>query len=352
MSETAEEGGPAIADVGRLAGWMDSRGLAAGAPLEHSYISGGSQNEIYQLRRGDLRCAMRIPPPSAPADRDAGILREWRIIEALGGTDVPHPRAIAVCTDRSVLGRAFYLMGFVDGWSPAATPGRWPAPFDTDTAARRGLAFEAVEGIARLSMVDWRAKGLADLGRPDGFHERQVDRWTEFLNRIKARDLPGFAEASAWLRAHRPLDYLPGLMHGDFQFANIMFRHGRPASLAAIVDWEMGTVGDPKLDLAWALQSWPEDTASGTGNLLIAGHADLTGMPSRTEMLGRYARASGRQVDDIDYYIVLARWKLAIVLERGYQRAAADPKLMAFGPIVLELMRSAADLAETTSYQG
>ena len=338
-----------IADVGRLAAWMDTLGLGAGAPLEHRYISGGSQNEIYELRRGDLHCAMRIPPPTAPAGRDEGIFREWRIIEALGGTDVPHTKAIAVCTDPAVAGRTFYLMGFVDGWSPMSARRSWPEPFGSDLQARRGLAFELVEGIARLSKVDWRAKGLADLGRPDGFHERQVARWTAFLDRIKGRDLPGFEEAAAWLRAHRPLDFIPGLMHGDYQFANVMFGHGAPARLAAIVDWEMGTVGDPKLDLGWVLQSWPEDTSGGDGS--VGGYVDMTGMPSRGEVLGYYAKASGRQVDDIDYYIVLARWKLAIVLEQGYQRAGDDPKLAGFGPIVLELMRGAAELAETTGYR-
>lgn len=340
---------PVIADVGRLTAWMDAQGLGTGAPLEHRYISGGSQNEIYELRRGDLRCAMRIPPPTAPASRDDGIFREWRIISALNGTDVPHTEAIAVCTDPAVLGRTFYLMGFVDGWSPMSTRRRWPEPFDQDLAARAGLAFELAEGIARLSKVDWRARGLADLGRPEGFHERQVDRWTTFLDRIKGRELPGFDEAAAWLRARRPLDYIPGLMHGDYQFANVMYRHGAPARLAAIVDWEMGTVGDPKLDLAWVVQSWPEDTSGGGGS--VGGYVDMTGMPSRSEVLDYYSRASGRQVDDIDYYVVLARWKLAIVLEQGYQRAGSDPKLAGFGPFVLELMRSAAELAESTTYR-
>jgi aminoglycoside phosphotransferase (APT) family kinase protein len=223
----------------------------------------------------------------------------------------------------------------------------WPAPFDTDLAARRGLAYELVDGIARLAQVDWQARGLGDLGRPDGFHERQVDRWTTFLERIKGRELPGFGEAAAWLRTHRPLDYVPGIMHGDYQFANVMFRHGAPARLAAIVDWEMGTVGDPKLDLAWVVQGWPEDTNSPAG---FASYVDMTGMPPRSEVLARYAEVSGRQVDDIDYYVVLAKWKLAVVLEQGYQRAGDDEKLQAFGPLVLRLMREAAEVAESTSY--
>ena len=292
-------------------------------------------------------CASRRP--TAPATRDEGILREWRIIDALRGTDVPHTEAVAACPDQTVLGRAFYLMGFVDGWSPMGVDD-WPAPFDTDLVARQGLAYELIDGIALLSKVDWQAKGLADLGRPDGFHERQVERWTAFLERIKGRELPGFDEAAAWLRAHRPLDYVPGLMHGDYQFANVMYRHGGPARLAAIVDWEMGTVGDPKLDLAWVVQSWPEDTSGGDG--AVGGYVDMTGMPSRSEVLARYAEVSGRQVDDIDYYNVLARWKLAVVLEQGFQRAGDDERLLAFGAVVLDLMQGAADLAETTDYRG
>ena len=336
-------------DFDRLAAWMDDSGLPGkGEPIAHTFLSGGSQNEIYEIRRGDERCVIRIPPPTAPANRDDGILREWRIIEALDGTDVPHTPAVAMCEDQSVLGRAFYLMGLVEGWSPMDMGDSWPAPFETDLDARAGLAYQLVEGTALLSKVDWQAKGLDGLGRPDGFHERQVDRWTAFLERIKGRELAGFDEAAAWLRAHRPLDYIPGIMHGDYQFANVMYQHGAPARLAAIVDWEMGTVGDPKLDLAWVVQSWPEDTSAREAS--ESGYVDMRGMPSRDQVLAHYSEVSGRQVDDIDYYIVLAKWKLAVVLEQGFQRRGDDEKLNAFGPIVLDLMQGAADLAETTSY--
>jgi aminoglycoside phosphotransferase (APT) family kinase protein len=135
-------------------------------------------------------------------------------------------------------------------------------------------------------------------------------------------------------------------MHGDYQFANVMYEHGAPARLAAIVDWEMGTVGDPKLDLAWVVNGWPEDTDEPSGITYV----DMKGMPSRTAVLDRYAEVSGRQVDDIDYYCVLAKWKLAVVLEQGYQRAGDDPILQVYGPVVLDLMQGAADLAESTDY--
>ena len=350
MGLFAESDGPPL-DADALATWLNSQDVPGkGEPLEHGFVSGGSQNAIYEIRRGDLHAALRIPPPEAPASRDEGILREWRIIDALTGTDVPHTEAIAVCSDPAVLGRTFYLMGFVDGWSPMGLDDKkWPAPFDTDLDARRGLAFQLAEGIALLSKVDWQAKGLQDLGRPDGYHDRQVERWTRFLERIKGRDLPGLEVASAWLAAHKPLDFIPGLMHGDYQFANVMYAHGAPARMAAIVDWEMGTVGDPKLDLAWMIQGWPADTSS--PDTVGESYVDMVGMPSSDEVLAHYASVSGRQVDDIDYYLILAKWKLAIVLEQGFQRAGNDEKLLAFGPVVLGLMAGAAELAESTGYR-
>lgn len=338
-------------DTERLAAWMDRAALpGTGEPLSARFLSGGTQNVIFEITRGEHRCVLRMPPAGAPPDRDKGILREWRIIEALDGTDVPHTPAIGVCDDPSVLGRPFYLMGFVDGWSPMDTHGRWPEPFDSDTSARPGLSYQLAEGIALLSKVDWRARGLHDLGRPDGFHERQVDRWIGFLERIKNRPLPGLDAATGWLKAHKPLDFVPGLMHGDYQFANVMYRHGAPAQMAAIVDWEMGTVGDPKLDLGWMVQSWPKDTAHPEDSDMA--YVDMRGMPPRDDVVAHYAEVSGRQVDDLDYYLVLARWKLAIVLEQGFRRAGEDEKLLAFGPVVTGLMSSAADLAESTDYRG
>jgi aminoglycoside phosphotransferase (APT) family kinase protein len=340
-----------VIDFDRLAEWMDENALPGkGEPIEQRFLSGGSQNEIYEIRRGDDRCVIRIPPDAAPADRDDGILREWRIVQALDGTDVPHTPAIGVCEDASVLGRPFYLMGFVDGWSPMGlVDKRWPEPFEGDLQARAGLGYQLAEGIALLSKVDWRARGLEGLGRPEHFHERQVDRWTSFFERVKIRDLDGMDIASAWLRAHKPIDYVPGIMHGDYQFANVMYEHGKPAQLAAIVDWEMGTVGDPKLDLGWMVQGWPEDT---TGqDAATSGYVNMQGMPSKDQVVARYSEFSGRQVDDIDYYVILAKWKLGIVLERGFARAGDDEKLLAFGPVIVDLMTSAAELAETTDYK-
>src|SRR4051812_6995602 len=196
---------PALTDTAALVAWLDAQGLGAGAPLEHRYISGGSQNHIYELRRGDLHCVLRIPPATAAPDRDKGIVREWRIIEALTGTDVPCTAAVALCTDASVLGRTFYLMGYIDGWSPMGLiDRRWPEPFDSDLGQRRGLAMQLVEGAALLSTVDWRARGLDDLGHPEGFHQRQGDRGGALYEGVRARGPPRLAQAPPWLRSPKP----------------------------------------------------------------------------------------------------------------------------------------------------
>jgi aminoglycoside phosphotransferase (APT) family kinase protein len=339
----------ALVDADRLTRWMDENGLPAqGEPLEIVPIAGGASNEILELRRGGQRMVLRRPPRNVPEGRNETMLREYRVLAALAGTDVPHARVLGSCDDASVAGAWFYVMEYVEGWSPINTPG-WPHPFDTDLEARRGLAYELVDGIAKLAQVDWRARGLEGFGRPEGFHDRQVDRWLAHLSQFSFRDIPGIDVAADWLRRHRPRVYEPGIIHGDYQFANVMFRNGAPARLAAIVDWEMATVGDPLLDLAWAVGGWPDEG----GERAVVGYVDYTGMPNRDELLEYYQRTSGRSVDEFDYYVILARFKLAIVLEGGYARWVAgradNEKMGAFGDVVLDLAHGAGELARTTA---
>ncbi|HMD45234.1 MAG TPA: phosphotransferase family protein [Acidimicrobiales bacterium] len=337
-----------LIDTERLAAWMDDQGLAGkGEPVETRFISGGASNEIFLVRRGEHEMVLRRPPRVVPKGRNETMMREYRVLDALNGTDVPHPEAYAACDDESVIGASFYLMGHVDGWSPMNTDG-WPPPFDTDLEARGGLGYQLVDGIAKLARVDWRARGLEGFGKPEGFHDRQVDRWLAHLSAFSFRELPGLDEAAAWLRTHKPRQWEPGIIHGDYQFANVMFNNGAPARLAAIVDWEMSTIGDPLLDLGWVVNGWPDPGEDRSGS----GYVDYEGMPSRAEILAYYSAESGRSVEDIDYYVVLARFKLAIVLEGGYARVvsgeADNPKMEAFGRVVLDNMRRAAELAETS----
>ncbi|QIY93658.2 phosphotransferase family protein [Streptomyces sp. S1D4-11] len=335
-------------NIESLARWLDGKDIVPGEPVEVSLISGGTSNDIFDIRRGERRMVLRKPPEKVPPGRNETMLREFRVLNALGGTEVPHPEAIAVCDDTDVIGSCFYLMGHVNGWSPMNTDG-WPEPFQSDLSLRPGLAYELVEGIAKLGNVDWRAQGLEGFGKPDGFHDRQVDRWQAHLAKFRFREIPGLDAAAAWLRTHRPRHWEPGIIHGDYQFANVMFKHGAPAELAALVDFEMATVGDPLLDLGWVVMGWPnaDEDRDAAGR-----YADYTGMPDRADIIEHYAKVSGRDVGDIDYYVILARFKMAIVLEGGYARHVkgdgGNPKMAYYGDAVLQMAARAAELAATT----
>jgi aminoglycoside phosphotransferase (APT) family kinase protein len=331
-----------------LTTWMDALDLpGAGLPVEMSALDGGSQNVIVEVRRGDHRYVLRRPPLNAPPGRSEALMRECRILSALRHTDVPHARLHGVCADPAVLGDVFYLMEFVPGWSPADEAG-WLAPFDADVPARHDVGIQVVDGIARLARVDYVAHGLADFGRPDGFHDRQVDRWLAHLERYKFREIAGLDVSASWLRRTKPASWVPGVMHGDYQFANLRFAPGG-SDLAAIVDWEMCTIGDPLLDLAWVLMLW-RDPGEGEDTVL---HIDYQGLPSRSELVEHYAAVSGRSVEDLQYYQVLAHFKMAIVLEGGnatYVRGDAwSERLATFGAVVDELAARAADLTLNAS---
>ncbi len=346
MTRTPPDAGRDL-DTAALGRWLDAHhapGEGERPVLE--LLTGGSQNTLYRVSRGDQRMVLRMPGARADAARLDGLLREIRLVRGLKGTDVPHAEMIAADDSGVVLGKPFYVMAEIDGWSPMG--GGWQAPFDTDLPARRQLAFELVGGAAKLGRVDWRAQGLEGFGRPDGFHERQVDRWRSFLAAFQVRELPGLDIAAEWLRAHRPAHYTAGIMHGDYQFANVMFAHGAPGSLAAIVDWEMTTVGDPLLDLAWCLLGYDGDNPKSDGFYL-----DMTGMPTRTELLAHYETVSGLSTENIDYYLVLANFKLGIVLEKTYAASVrhpgqVDPQVAeAMGAMIPGLISTAAELASS-----
>jgi aminoglycoside phosphotransferase (APT) family kinase protein len=341
-----------LVDEARLARWMDERKLpGAGEPLRARFVSGGASNEIFEIRRGAERMALRRPPRRVPKGRNDTMLREARVLGALADSDVPHARLLGVCEDAAVLGACFYLMDWVDGWTPM---GPLPEPFASDVTLKRALGDELVDAIANLSRVDWRKGGLEGFGKPEGFLARQVDRWLAHLASFRFRELPGLDEAAAWLRTHTPRSFRPGVLHGDYQFANVMFHHGAPARMAAVVDWEMSTVGDPLLDLGWVLMSWPDpdERSAPGGSRSEALYFDYTGMQSREDLMERYAKRSSLGLDAIDYYVVLARFKMACVLEGGYARfvsgGADNPKMAAFGAVVLDMARRAAELARSS----
>ena len=323
-----------LVDEARLAAWLDGLGVAPGAPLRVRRISGGISNESIGIERGGERFVLRRPAKLALEGADRGMRREFRVLAALDGSPVPHPRPVALCEDASVAGGVAYLMEHVDGFAPAFG---LPEPFAGSAELRRDIPLAAVRALGELARVDWRARGLEGFGRPEGFHDRQVERWGRQLARtdtVAERDLSGLREVGAWLEAQRPADdaWTPGVMHGDYHLANVFVAPDPPARIAAILDWENATIGDPLLDLATFVR------------LLESRAGDA---PPREALIALWEETSGRRAPDLRYWTALSAYKLAIMLEGVYQRSLADPtrgRADALGDTALRMMREAQEV--------
>lgn len=318
-------------DVGRLAAWMDVQGLGHGPISDAAPLAGGTQNLLLRFSRGGQGFVLRRPSPGRPAGSST-IHREALVLQALMSTGVPHPRLLAVSLDDAFLGAPFYLMAPVDGFNPSGRP--LPAPHAADPAWRRRMGLAMVDVLLRLGEIDPQRVGLAEFGRPKGFLERQVPRWQKQLQGYA--DLPGWpGEAGVpgiqvlgeWLSANLPADFTPGLLHGDFHLSNVMFRPDAP-EIAAVVDWELATIGDPLLDLGWLLATWPDATGHGAGTIHVS---PWDGFPHPDELVAHYRAGSERDLSQLPWYIALAGYKLAILLEGSHARACAGRAPKAIG---------------------
>lgn len=300
---------------------MTARDLGSGPLEDVRLVPGGTQNVMARFARDGREYVMRRGPEHLRPRSNASILRETRVLAALAGTDVPHPRLIAACEDPAVLGGAvFYLMEPLDGFNASV---ELPALHAGDAEVRRETCLALADALAALGRVDHAAVGLRDFGKPDGFLERQVPRWLAELESFRSEAfepaIPGVDDVAAWLDAHRPASFAPGVMHGDYHAANVMFSRTAP-EVQAIVDWEMATIGDPLLDLGWLLATWQLSGACGVFNGPLQRAGDL---PGPSELVARYAARSDRDLTDIRWYTVLACFKLGILLEGTYARAHA-----------------------------
>lgn len=321
MTESPTSAEP-IVDLGRLNAWPGLADVPGDGPVESlEPLKGGAQNLLFTMRRADgTELVLRRPGRHAGAEAAKPFARESRVLTALAGTPVPHPRLHASTLDADVIGAPFSVLEKIDGFMPR---GELPGAYGTDAGWRRTLAFELVGGAATLAAVDPDAIGLGDLSRTDGWPEKQVSRYLKMLHGYRAAD--GYAEhesplvdvVAAWLDDNRPGTWTRGIVHGDLQFANVMFRHGAP-ELAAIVDWEMAAVGDPVLDLAWILTAWHEDGDPPGGEPQLR---PWDGMPRRAELVDHWAALTGRDVSGFRWFQVLAYFRLAALLEGSFARA-------------------------------
>lgn len=325
MGREAESGTVAATDPGAprpsgaLIAWLRGEAALSG-PFSLRPLSGGNSNETMLLSAGSERLVMRRPPRATIDSSAHNVAREQRVLAALGPTPVPVPEPRSLCTEEAVPEAPFLLMEAVDGISlQDELPRRW----GNAAAAVTSIGEQTVDALADLHRVDWRACGLGDFGRPEGFLERQVPRWRKQLDRYRHRDLPDFEPVAEWLEGNRPPAGEPGVLHGDFHVDNCLFAGESGPELAAVIDWEMSTIGDPLLDVGLFLGFWGGERTEPLGMPTVQAISRVPGAPSREELAVRYERRSGRSLAHLPFYMALAFWKLAAIVEGAHAHYVA-----------------------------
>jgi aminoglycoside phosphotransferase (APT) family kinase protein len=304
-------------DRERVTRFVLERVPRAAPPVEFALISGGRSNLTYRVRAGDRVMALRRPPLGHVIATAHDMRREFRVLSALADTAVPVPRPLALCEDPAVNELPFYVMEFCDG---VVLQDRVPPGFLRGPDDGRRISQALVDTLALLHGVDYRAAGLADFGRPDGYLARQVERWSKQWQANRTAELPAIEELLARLARALPASPPATIVHGDYRLGNMALDRRDPGRVVAIFDWEMATLGDPLADLGYTLIYWVEAGEQAAGGVEATAVSAQPGFFTRAELTEAYAKASGRDVSCIDFYQVLALTKLAVISEGIYKR--------------------------------
>ncbi len=282
---------------------------AIDAPLTAALIAGGRSNLTYSVTDGASTWVLRRPPLGHVLPTAHDMAREYRVMSALASTAVPVPRTLALCEDNAVNDAPFYVMELVEGVIYRDSGSI--AALNANDARRASEAL--VDVLAEIHAVDYRSVGLGEFGRPDGFLERQVRRWSEQWERSKTREMPAVDEVARRLRNALPESGPPTIVHGDYRLDNTMMATDDPGRIVAVLDWEMSTLGDPLTDVGLFLLYWSQANAQ----VVATGAAieEQAGFLDRDQVIERYANVSGRSVAQLDWYVILASYKLAIIVE-------------------------------------
>jgi aminoglycoside phosphotransferase (APT) family kinase protein len=326
-----------------LLDFLRASGLDAPDDLTAEPIGDGHSNVTFALSTGVV---LRRPPrgPLPPSAHD--VLREARLLRALAPTDVRTPKILAVCDDEDVISAPFYVMELVEG---EVITDSVPAALDDD-AQRRRIADELIDGLVELHGADWERLGLDGFGKPTGYLERQLRRFGGLWDHNRTRDLPEVAQVGSWLAEHLPQSPPATIVHGDYRLGNTIYGPAAPAHLAAILDWEMATIGDPLADVGYLMVHWVQ-ADDDEHSFTLQSVTRQRGFPTRAELIDRYEAGSGRAVGQLDWYVTLALWKAVVFMEGNYKRALAgttdDPYLKTFGDGVVTLARRALEITRT-----
>jgi aminoglycoside phosphotransferase (APT) family kinase protein len=316
-------------------------------PFSVAPLAGGGSCEVAAIDRGDARWVLRRAPSHASSATAHDVLREFRILDAIKDQPVRIARPVLACDGGAVFDAPFYVMERINGIPIRDTiPESWAA-----TPESHGRALEElVDALVEIHAIDWEACGLGDMAHDGDYLGRQLARWIAQLDSYQSRELQAARDIRTWLNAHRPVGQPPALCHGDYKLDNVLFAVDSPPELLAVVDWEMAAIGDPIVDLAWALIFHPGPE----GTVPLGRSKDprfaVDQLPTRAQLIERYATRSGRDVGAIGWYDVFSRWKLAIVLEGSYAKflrgQSNKPMHEFFGLQADRLLASAAEIIE------
>lgn len=310
-------------DENALGRYLDAHGI--GGPLDIHQFQGGQSNPTFHLRTDAGDFVLRKKPPGVLLPRAHDVGREHRVMAALAGSGVPVPGMRLMCEDDTVIGTPFFVMDHVQG---RVFPDR---VLRDGTPAERAAVYEDLARVlARLHGVDWRAAGLGDFGRPDGYLARQVALWTRSWAAVKVEECPDMERLAAWLPEHLPSDERATIAHGDYRLGNVLLHPTEPR-IVAVLDWELATIGHPLADLGYAAMTYhlPGDGDPLTG---VAGE-DLTGtgIPTESEFVASYCRHAGVDIpQDLNIYVVFSMFRLASIVagvwRRGLDGNASDAR--------------------------
>ena len=305
-SELAEP--PPGADLDALSEWLRPHLRLDDGPLHGELIAGGRSNLTYLLRSGERRWVLRRPPLGRRLATAHNMSREERVLRALAPTGVPVPVVVVSCEDEHVIGAPFYVMDYVPGRVI-----RSPADLDLDLAQRRACALALVETLAELHGLDYDRLGLDSFGRPNGYLERQLQRWFTQLEASRVRELPLLDQLGQRLSRSIPQSMSATILHGDYRIDNVLLGTDDPTRIAAVLDWEMATLGDPLCDLGMLLMYWGQP-----GERFASAVHEITaaeGFPDREEISEAYSRATGASLEQLSFYVAFSYFKLAVIVE-------------------------------------
>ncbi len=338
-------------DLDKLEPWLRTHvpGIDASAKVEVDQFPSGHSNLTYRVRVGDAEYVLRRPPFGSRVKSAHDMGREFRVLSALHAVYRPAPRPLAYCEDADVLGAPFYVMQRIVGIILRKEPG----PLAGHPELTRRLCEAFVDNLATIHAVDYAAAGLGDLGKPEGYVERQVSGWTKRYADSQTDDVPEIGQASAWLAAHIPVSPRPALIHNDYKYDNLVLAADDPTRIVGVLDWEMSTVGDPLMDLGTSLAYWVMDDDPPEFQAFRWGPTNLPGSLTRKQLAERYAAKTGIDVSGLHFHYAFAMFKNAVVAQQIYYRYSKgltkDARFAQFIFAVRFLAKAAVGAAERES---